>query len=95
MAAEPESGFTNSILVCVDCQEEFVFTASAQKYFAERGFLDPPKRCKACYTEFKNGVGGESAASAPVNGHEGGEGGPSMPPTGLGEGTRPRLRGQA
>ena len=47
-------GFTNSILICVDCGEEFVFTASAQKYFAERGFTDPPKRCKSCYMEFKD-----------------------------------------
>ena len=54
MATEsPEEGFSNSILVCVDCGEEFVFTASAQKYFADRGFVDPPKRCKSCYTTFR------------------------------------------
>jgi hypothetical protein len=49
----PEEVFSNSILVCVDCGEEFVFTASAQKYFADRGFIDPPKRCKSCYTTFR------------------------------------------
>lgn len=49
----PEEGFSNSILVCVDCGEEFVFTASAQKYFADRGFIDPPKRCKSCYNDFR------------------------------------------
>ena len=50
----PHSGFRNSILICVDCGEEFVFTASAQQYFAERGFTEPPKRCKSCYNEFRN-----------------------------------------
>ena len=49
----PQSEFRDAILICVDCHEEFVFTASAQQYFAERGFSEPPKRCKACYTEFR------------------------------------------
>lgn len=49
------SDFSNSILICVDCDEEFVFTASAQQYFAERGFLEPPKRCKSCYNEYRSG----------------------------------------
>ena len=81
MAADPDSGFSNSILVCVDCQEEFVFTASAQKYFAERGFIDPPKRCRTCYTVFKTGGGSSEDA-----------GGPPLPPQGLDNGSRPRLR---
>ncbi|GAB4325281.1 MAG: hypothetical protein Kow0074_18860 [Candidatus Zixiibacteriota bacterium] len=41
------------ILVCVDCGEEFVFTASAQEYFEEKGFNQSPKRCKACHAKFK------------------------------------------
>jgi len=49
----PQNGFKDTILICVDCHEEFVFTASAQQYFAERGFTEPPKRCKACYTVLK------------------------------------------
>ncbi len=81
MAADPVSGFTNSILLCVDCQEEFVFTASAQKYFAERGFVDPPKRCRTCYNVFKNGGGSSEEA-----------GGPPLPPQGLDNGSRPRPR---
>lgn len=80
MATESASGFSNSILVCVDCQEEFVFTASAQKYFAERGFLDPPKRCRSCYITFKNGGGGDEGSSP-------------VPPTGFDGGQRPHLRG--
>ncbi len=40
-------------LVCVDCREEFVFTAGAQEYFEERGFNQSPKRCKMCHGKFK------------------------------------------
>jgi hypothetical protein len=36
-------------LVCVECGEEFVFTTSAQDYFAEKGYTEDPKRCKHCY----------------------------------------------
>jgi hypothetical protein len=48
-----ESKFTDKILLCVDCGEEFVFTASAQEYFAERGYAEDPRRCKSCYMELK------------------------------------------
>lgn len=48
-----ETEFEDKILICVDCGEEFVFTASAQRYFAERGFTDDPRRCKCCYMELK------------------------------------------
>lgn len=67
----PEGGFTDTILICVDCQEEFVFTASAQQYFAERGFTEPPKRCKSCYNDFRKrppldaDLPGEAAAPMP------------------------------
>lgn len=49
----PQSEFRDAILICIDCEEEFVFTASAQQYFADRGFSEPPKRCKACYNDFR------------------------------------------
>lgn len=48
-----EPKFIDKILICIDCNEEFVFTTSAQEYFAERGFMDDPKRCKSCYTDLK------------------------------------------
>ena len=41
------------ILICVDCGEEFVFTASAQEYFEDRGFQHSPKRCKSCHSKHK------------------------------------------
>ncbi len=43
----------SKILVCRDCNEEFVFTADAQAYFEARGLLEGPSRCKACHIESK------------------------------------------
>ena len=41
------------ILICADCNKEFVFTIGAQEYFLEKGFTEEPKRCKSCYTQLK------------------------------------------
>ena len=49
-----ESGkFYDKILICIDCHEEFAFTIGAQEYFAERGYVDDPKRCRTCNAEFQ------------------------------------------
>lgn len=39
-------------IVCVNCKEEFIFSADDQKFYAERGFSEP-KRCKKCRDEAK------------------------------------------
>ncbi|HSW97646.1 MAG TPA: zinc-ribbon domain containing protein [Candidatus Saccharimonadales bacterium] len=35
-------------LVCQDCGKDFVFTASEQDFYAEKGFTNEPKRCADC-----------------------------------------------
>lgn len=35
-------------IVCKDCGQEFVFTASEQEFYEEKGFQNEPQRCKAC-----------------------------------------------
>jgi hypothetical protein len=35
-------------LQCRDCGQEFVFSASEQEFFAEKGFTNDPSRCPAC-----------------------------------------------
>jgi hypothetical protein len=35
-------------LNCVDCNQEFVFTASEQEFYNEKGFANEPKRCPSC-----------------------------------------------
>lgn len=41
------------ILICKECNEEFIFTVAAQEYFLERGYSEDPKRCKTCHTQHK------------------------------------------
>ncbi|MBE6831268.1 zinc-ribbon domain containing protein [Clostridium sp. KNHs216] len=41
-------------LTCRDCGQEFVFTASEQDFFAEKGFTNEPTRCKDCRNARKN-----------------------------------------
>lgn len=40
--------YEDKTLVCKDCGAEFTFTAGEQEFYAERGFVNEPKRCKAC-----------------------------------------------
>ncbi|MDP4126153.1 MAG: zinc-ribbon domain containing protein [Bacillota bacterium] len=40
--------FTDRILTCRDCGQEFVFSASEQEFFAEKGFTNDPGRCPQC-----------------------------------------------
>jgi len=48
-----KNGFEPKILICSECGQEFVFTVAAQRYFAERGYMEDPKRCKSCHTKYK------------------------------------------
>ncbi|HBN07299.1 MAG TPA: zinc-binding protein [Cyanobacteria bacterium UBA8530] len=40
--------FTEQNLTCADCGVEFAFTVSEQEFYAEKGFNNPPRRCKTC-----------------------------------------------
>lgn len=40
--------YTDRVMSCVDCAQEFVFTAGEQEFFASRGFTEAPKRCGPC-----------------------------------------------
>jgi CxxC-x17-CxxC domain-containing protein len=40
--------FEDMTLQCSDCGCEFVFTAKEQEFYQEKGFGNPPKRCKIC-----------------------------------------------
>ena len=40
--------FHDKVLKCSECGAEFVFTAGEQMFFADKGFKNEPKRCKAC-----------------------------------------------
>ncbi|MEK6407409.1 MAG: zinc-ribbon domain containing protein [Acidobacteriota bacterium] len=40
--------YQDKVLRCIDCGEEFVFSAGEQLFFADKGLRNDPKRCKAC-----------------------------------------------
>lgn len=40
--------FVDKTLKCIDCEQEFVFTAGEQSFYAEKGFKNEPRRCKLC-----------------------------------------------
>ena len=59
--------YTNKNLTCADCGQEFVFTASEQDFYAQRGFTEP-RRCASCRASRKaarneGGGGGGGDAS--------------------------------
>ena len=47
-------------LSCRDCGAEFVFSASEQAFFAEKGFTNDPGRCPDCRKARKQSSGGFS-----------------------------------
>ena len=51
--------YEDKILVCKDCGNEFTFTAGEQEFYAEKGFENEPKKCKACRDARKNATRGE------------------------------------
>ena len=40
--------YRDRVLKCVECGEEFVFSAGEQLFYADKGFRNEPKRCKSC-----------------------------------------------
>ena len=40
--------FEDKTLVCKDCGAEFVFSAGEQEFYAEKGFMNEPTRCRNC-----------------------------------------------
>ena len=49
---------TDKVLACVDCRQEFAFTASEQQFYADRGFSEP-RRCASCRAIRKASRGSE------------------------------------
>jgi CxxC-x17-CxxC domain-containing protein len=57
---------------CVDCGEEFLFTAGEQVFYREHNLTHAPTRCKRCRTNRKGARGAEAApASRPAEGARG------------------------
>jgi CxxC-x17-CxxC domain-containing protein len=39
---------SDKTLTCKDCGAEFIFTASEQDFYAQKGFMNEPSRCPNC-----------------------------------------------
>src|SRR5258708_22218748 len=97
--------YNDKNLTCADCGQEFVFTASEQDFYAQRGFTEP-RRCPSCRASRKAarnagggagdssyggyGAGGGDFARGGHN-HRGGRGGGDWGGAGGGGNPRPRL----
>ena len=44
---------TDKTLKCIDCGEDFTFTAGEQEFYAAKGFTNEPKRCPECRRKHK------------------------------------------
>ena len=54
--------YTDQVLTCVDCGIDFVFSASEQEFFAQKGFSSAPKRCSSCRAQRRaSGTSGGSS----------------------------------
>jgi CxxC-x17-CxxC domain-containing protein len=48
--------FVDKVLMCIDCETEFVFTADEQQFFHEKQFVHIPKRCRKCRARHSMGA---------------------------------------
>jgi CxxC-x17-CxxC domain-containing protein len=70
--------FQDRPLQCLDCKNEFIFTAGEQEFYERKGFKEIPKRCKPCRDQRKTRRG-DSGANATSNGGGGSGGGNGYP----------------
>lgn len=56
--------FQDKTIACKDCGQEFIFTASEQEFFAEKGFNNEPQRCKSCRSARKGNNNSRDTRSA-------------------------------
>lgn len=43
-----EADFQDLPITCIDCADEFIWTAGEQVFFHDKGLKNRPKRCKPC-----------------------------------------------
>lgn len=65
--------FQDRVLKCVDCGNEFIFTAGEQLFFHDKNFNNDPKRCKQCKAKrnsSRRGVRTETRTNCSMCGNE-------------------------
>src|SRR5258706_10394314 len=75
-ASDAMASSEDKSITCVDCGEEFLFTAGEQAFYRERGLTNEPTRCKNCREKRKAGRGGHPGGAGGGGGGGGGYGRP-------------------
>ena len=65
--------YNDKTLTCADCSQQFVFTASEQDFYAQRGFTEP-RRCQSCRASRKAARGSTGGGSGYGGGYSSGGG---------------------
>ncbi|MBM7866516.1 zinc-binding protein [Heliobacterium gestii] len=52
--------YQDKYLTCKECGSEFLFSASEQEFYAEKGFTNEPGRCAGCRAARKAQRGGST-----------------------------------
>ncbi len=50
--------YQDRTLTCVDCNQDFIWTAGEQEFYAQRGLTNEPRRCPDCRRARKAQQGG-------------------------------------
>lgn len=66
--------FTDRVMTCRDCGEQFTWTAGEQEFYQQRGLMNPPSRCPSCRAARKSSQGGANTGTAYSIGGGGGGG---------------------
>ena len=70
--------YNDKNLTCSDCGQEFVFTASEQDFYAQRGFTEP-RRCASCRASRKAARNADGGGGYSGGGYSSGGGIPAVP----------------
>ena len=68
--------YSDKVMTCADCSQDFVFTAREQEFYATRGFTEP-RRCPSCRASRKAARGDTGGSSGGYGDSGGGYGGGS------------------
>jgi CxxC-x17-CxxC domain-containing protein len=65
--------YSDKVMTCADCSQDFVFTARDQEFYAGRGFTEP-RRCSSCRASRKAARGDTGGSSYGGTGYGSGTG---------------------
>ncbi|HME81658.1 MAG TPA: zinc-ribbon domain containing protein [Candidatus Eremiobacteraceae bacterium] len=67
--------YTDQLITCVDCGNQFTFTAGEQEFYEQKGFQNKPSRCPDCRQARKaSRMGGGGGGGGGSRGYGGGGG---------------------